>query len=186
MIKELDECDEKDIENKTNYWMEKYNPEYNPKVEIRKEEKIIKPVPKVETNRPYSHLIPLNEETRGNGKHSGLRIKGKNLETGKVYEWESARVAAIEITGDPKKNSNILLAARKGFKCYGYKWQILEDKSKKKAVFGVNKQTEQIEVRYESIAEAIRQFGKTTSSGLVKSLRNPGRYSWRGYYWFYA
>jgi len=189
MIKELDECDEKDIEYKTNEWIIKYNPEYNPQIEIevKEEEPNPTPKPKPKPQSNHSHLIPFNEQTRGNGKHFGLRIKGKNLETGKVYEWESARVAATEVTGNPKNNSNILLAARKGFKCYGYKWQLLEDKSKKKSVFGVNKKTEQIEVRFQSMAEAIRHFDSEANyTGIMRSLRNPGRYSWKGFLWFYG
>ena len=137
--------------------------------------------------RKYSHLIPLNEHTRGNGKHSGIKIRGKNLETGIYTDYSSARDAAVQITGNPINNANILLAARKGRTAYGYKWQLLEDKQKKKAVFGVNKRTEQIEVRYESIAEAVRALGgPAKGTGIIKSLRNPGRFSWKGYLWFYV
>lgn len=186
MIRELDECEEIEIENKTNYWIEKYNPEYN---EIKKTIPIqeIKEEPKIIKEREYSHLIPLNEHTRGNGKHSGIKIRGKNLETGLCTDYSSARDAAEQVTGNPINNANILLAARKGRTAYGHKWQLLEDKQKKKAVFGVSKKTEQIEVRYESISDAARSFGiSEKSAGIVKSLRNPGRYSWKGYYWFYV
>ena len=186
MIKELDECEESEFQSKTNYWIEKYNPEYNVSIIIPK---IIetKEIPIKVVNRKSSHLIPLNDQTRGNGKHCGLRIKGKNLTTGVVTEYENARMAAEQVTGDPNKNANILRAARSGGISYGHKWQLLEDKNKKKSVFGVNKKTEQIEVRYESIAEAVRQLrGSGQGSGLIKSLRNPGRYSWKGYWLFYS
>ena len=187
MIKEIDECDETEFENKTTYWTEQYTPEYNdieviPKIETKVEVPVIAEI----KERKYSHLIPLNDHTRGNGKHSGIKIRGKNLETGIYTDYSSARDAAVQITGNPINNANILLAARKGRTAYGYKWQLLEDKQKKKAVFGVNKRTEQIEVRYESIAEAVRQLGGTAKgTGLVKSLRNPGRFSWKGQYWYY-
>jgi len=129
----------------------------------------------------------LTEKNRGNGKHSGLKIRGKNLETGLCTDYENARMAAQSLTGDANKNSNILLAARKGGTAYGYKWEILEDKPKKKAVFAVNKKTGEIEGRYESIAFAVRSIAPgAKTSGLIKSLRNPGHYSWKGYYWFYA
>lgn len=188
MIKELDECNESEVIEKTNYWISKYHPEYNPPIEklietVKKEEY----KPPITDTRSYSHLIPLNDQTRGNGKHCGLRIKGKNLETGIVTEYENARIAATQVTGDPNKNANILRAARSNGVSYGHKWQIVDDKDKKKSVFGVNKKTEQIEIRYESIAEAVRQLrGSGQGAGLIKSLRNPGRYSWRGYYWFYS
>ena len=62
-----------------------------------------------------------------------------------------------------------------------------EDKKKKKAVFGVNKKTEQIEIRFESIADASRSLGgPTKGTGLIKSLKHPGRYSWKGFYWYYS
>ena len=185
MIKEIDECDETEFENKTTYWMNQYTPEYND-IKVMVTETVVETV--IETKeRVYSHLIPLNEHTRGNGKHSGIKIRGKNLETGIYTDYSSARDAAVQITGNPINNANILLAARKGRTAYGYKWQLLEDKQKKKAVFGVNKRTEQIEVRYESIAEAVRALGgPAKGTGIIKSLRNPGRFSWKGYLWFYV
>lgn len=129
----------------------------------------------------------LTDKNRGNGKHCGLPIRGKNLKTGICTDYDNARIAASELTGDPNKNSNILLAARNNGTAYGHKWQILEEKTKKKAVFGVNKKTGEIAVQYESIAAAAKALSNTAKgTGLIKSLRNPGRYSWRGYYWFYA
>ena len=189
MIKEIDECDETEFENKTTYWTEQYTPEYND-IKVMVTETVVETIIEtvIETKeRVYSHLIPLNEHTRGNGKHSGIKIRGKNLETGIYTDYSSARDAAVQITGNPINNANILLAARKGRTAYGYKWQLLEDKQKKKAVFGVNKRTEQIEVRYESIAEAVRALGgPAKGTGIIKSLRNPGRFSWKGYLWFYV
>jgi hypothetical protein len=194
MIKEIDECDETEFENKTNYWIEQYTPEYNPKIEIKVETPPPQPLPVIKNPPPQrvnkkskpEHFISWNEQTRGNGKHFGLKIRGKNLSTGLCTDYESARVAAEQVTGNPNNNSNILLAARTGRTAYGYKWQLLEHKEKKKAVFGVNKKTEQIEVRYESMAAALRAFEHTDKHGILKSLRNPGRFSWKGYYWFYV
>lgn len=192
MIKELDSCDENELINKTNYWIEKYAPEYNP-ITIQKEQEIetpiIKPIEVKEKKKREKpdYLLPWNEKTRGNGKHCGLRIRCKNLETGLCSEYESARVAAIEITGNAKNNANILLAARTGRTAYNHKWQLLEEKKKRKSVFGVNKKTEQIELRYDSMASAVKAFGyHGHCAGMVKSLKHPGRYSWKGYYWFYG
>jgi hypothetical protein len=86
---------------------------------------------------------------------------------------------------DPNANRNILLAARTGRTAYGHKWQILEDKKKKKSVFGVSKKYGEIGPRYESIAAAVRAFECTDKHSIVKSLKNPGRYSWKGYFWFF-
>jgi len=204
MIKELDECDGSLIEERTTYWIQQYKPEYNPDEGIsadavKAEEsmrllrdpigKSVSDIPKPKKERTYKsspHLTPWNEHTRGDGKKLGLKIRGKNLETGKCKDYESAREAAVDVTGVPNTNGNILNAARTGIIAYGHKWQILEDKPKKRAVFGVNKKTEQIEVRFESIAAGVRHFESTDKQGILKSLKNPGRYSWKGYYWFYV
>lgn len=196
-IQEIDECDESLLNEKEQYWIQHYNTieqGYNnissvvmptqvvPKEVIPevKELPIIKKV-KIE---PWGALT---DENRGNGKHCGLKIRGKNLETGLCTDYENARMAALSLTNDPNKNGNILLAARKGGTAYGHKWQILEDKPKKKSVFAVNKKTGQIQDRYESIADAVRTLsGSGRGTGLVKSLRNPGKYSWYGSYWFYG
>jgi group I intron endonuclease len=186
MIKELDECDETEFENKTTYWIQQYKPEYNPIVIEPVEIKEVVEETKVQrVYRSSPHLIPWNDEIRGNGKHFGLKIRGKNLSTGICTDYESARVAAEQVTGNPINNSNILLAARTGRTAYGYKWQLLEHKEKKKAVFSVNKRTEQIEIRYESIAAAIRAYECTDKHGILKSLKNPGKVSWKGQYWYY-
>jgi group I intron endonuclease len=190
-IQELDECDDYLLNERINNWIEKYNPEYN-EIKIIPEKKVIQeykpPLKDNDVNkRNYSHLIPLNEHTRGNGKHCGLKIRGKNLETGICTDYTSARDAATQITGNPINNANILLAARKNGTAYGHKWQILEEKQKKKSVFSVHKKTGEIENHYESIADAVRSLSPgVKSSGLIKSLRNPGRYSWKGYYWYYS
>jgi group I intron endonuclease len=204
MIKELDEYDDTCLENKLNEWTDKYKPEYNPIKESinpvgesvsdaektvlpMQEKREVIPIKKEKRNYNAQNLKPFNEHTRGNGKHLGLKIRGKNLQTGICKDYDSARDAATDVTGNPNANGNILNAARKYRIAYGHRWQILEDKNKKKAVFGVNKRTELIEVRYESIAAAVRDLGGSEyNTEIVRSLRNPGKYSWKSYYWFYG
>ena len=192
MIKELDEYDNTCLDSKLNDWIDKYKPEYNPikeKKEVIQEKPKPIPTPVVKEKRNYNadNLKPFNEHTRGNGKHLGLKIRGKNLQTGVCKDYDSARDAATDVTGNPNANGNILNAARKYRIAYGHRWQILEDKNKKKAVFGVNKKTELIEVRYESIAAAVRDLGGSEyNTDIVRSLRNPGKYTWRGYFWFFG
>jgi hypothetical protein len=80
-----------------------------------------------------------------------------------------------------------LTSAKKGNRCYGYKWTLLEEKSKKKAVYAVNRKTEKIEHQFESIVSAQRALGGGSyGTALTRSLRNPGRYTWKGYYWYYS
>jgi group I intron endonuclease len=188
MIKEIDECDERLLNDKELYWIDQHQPEYNELIENVTPIPIPKPEPKIiKLKSEYKSWGSLTEENRGNGKHCGLKIRSKNLVTGICTDYENARIAAKEITGDPGRNANILLAARTGGTAYGHKWQIMEEKSKKKSVFGVNKKTELIEVRFESIAAAVRELSeKGKGTGIVKSLKNPGRFSWRGYYWFFG
>ena len=204
-IKEIDECDESLLNEREEYWIKQYNTiesgeGYNsiPK-ELITNTNSEETKQKIFTTEHSTIAIALTtktkiepwgsltEENRGNGKHCGLPIRGKNLETGICTDYENARMAALSLTGNPNKNSNILLAARNGNTAYGHKWQILEEKSKKKSVFAVRKKTGEISLRYESIADAVRALGDSgKGTGLIKSLRNPGRYSWKGYYWYYS
>jgi group I intron endonuclease len=199
-IKQIDECTEELLNEREQYWIKRYNTikegynDTHEHEELKETKQIILPPEHIEnisiastTKEKIKSWGTLTKENRGNGKHCGLKIRGKNLETGICTDYENARMAALSITGNPNKNGNILLAAKKGGTAYGHKWQLLEEKSKKKAVFGVNKKTSEIEERYESIADAMRSLcGSGKGTGLIKSLRNPGRYSWRGSYWFYV
>ena len=95
-------------------------------------------------------------------------------------------MAAIEITGDVRKSSNILLSAKKGWIAYGYRWKLLESKTLKKPVKGIHKRN-WVEVNYESISAAIRELGEgSCGTGLIRSLKHPYKYTWKGFLWFYA
>ena len=197
-MKVIDECDERLLNENEEYWIEQYNTfesaegynttSGNIPIFSQETKDIMPNVERTESLTQKAKIEPwgcLTEENRGNGKHSGIKIMGVNIETGEEKIWENAREAALEVAGDRNKNSNILLSARKGYKCYGYRWKLLENKPKKKAVKGVCKRTWE-EVFYESISAAVRDLGNgTRSSGLIKSLRNSHKYTWRGYYWFY-
>jgi hypothetical protein len=126
-------------------------------------------------------------ENRGSGITSRCKMRGVNIETGEEKIWDSASDAAKEVAGNSKYNHNILQAADKGYKSYGYRWQRLGPKSNKKPVYGINKITWEKTTVYESMREAGRQYGNDNGgSGLLKSLKNPNKYSWKGYYWFYV
>jgi len=189
MIKELDECDESLLDEKEQYWIEKYNT-FESAEGYNHTSPVLSNEPKqIESNTEKEKQEPwgvLTNENRGNGKHSGIKIQGLNIETGEIREWDNARDAAEEVAGDRNKNSNILVSARKGYKCYGYRWKLLETKSKKKAVKAINKVTWE-EYHFESIADAIRKVGgnRSRGTGLIKSLRSNGRYTWKGFIWFY-
>ena len=195
-IKELDECNDYELEEKQKYWILHYNSHihgYNTleieTIEEEEDEESIEDdvihVPELKEH--YNTWYTIKDEDRGDGKKSGLKIQGKNIETGEIKTWDTVREAAEEITGNPRKNSNLLVCARNNYKCYGYKWTILEDKSKKKSIFGIHKKTERLGPRFESIATCIKELGAGGhGTGLTKSLKHPGRYSWRGFYWYYG
>jgi hypothetical protein len=186
MIKQIDECDENNLEDKVIYWFEQYKPEYNdplPKKKPEPEPIIEEPVAIVKEKK--STWRQIRPEERSTGKCLSIRVQGTHIETGEVKEWENARAAALEITGDKKRNSNVLNAAKKGNTYYGYRWKVLDTKTHKRSVKGVHKVTH-VEVYYESISEAIRQIGDgSNGSGLLKSLRNPNKYTYKGFLWYY-
>jgi len=185
-IKEIDACDDYQLTEKTNYWIGRYKPEYNDSNHIIEQTptKTFTVKQKVEEKKPK--IIPtFTDETRGNGKHSGIRIQSMNIETGELKEWENARVAAAELAGNPNRNANILKSARKGYISYGHRWKLLEHKTKKKPVKGIHKITWE-EIFFESKADAIRRLGNGThGTTLTSALKSNGRYTWRGYMWFY-
>jgi hypothetical protein len=148
MIKEIDECDESLLDEREEYWIKHYNTfesaeGYNAtsggdKVVLSEETKqkiSEKAKQKILTSEHTENISIalttkakiepwgiLTEENRGNGKHCGLKIRCKNLETGLCTDYENASVAAKAITGNSKNNANILLAARTGRTAYGHNY----------------------------------------------------------------
>lgn len=102
-IIQLDECEERFLEERRLHWMYQYYPEYNDKLPKKQEPEVI-PVPKPvrEKKTTWREIKP---EERGSGKYSSIRIMGILVETGETKEWENSRMAAIEITGDVRKSS---------------------------------------------------------------------------------
>ena len=181
MIRELDSCDESNLDEREQYWIDQYQPEYNNNIEV--EEIIEKKEPLIIKKKKYGFQIAKN---RGSGITSRIGMLGINIETGEERTWESASSASEDVTGDPKYAHNILNAADKGWKAYGYRWRRIGDKTNKRKVYGVHKVTWERTPIYDSIRDAIRKHvGTSTGTGLSKSLKNPHKYTWKGYYWFY-
>ncbi len=185
-IKEIDACNQSDLIEKTEYWIGRYKPEYNDDSIVAVEDTPKTFVIKQKEDKKPKNLPTFTDENRGTGKHSGIRIQSMNIETGELKEWENARVAAAEIAGNPNRNANILKSARKGYISYGHRWKLLEHKTKKKPVKGIHKITWE-EIYFESKADAIRHLGNGThGSRLTVALKSKGKYTWRGYMWFYV
>ena len=192
-IQELDECDERELDDKREQWIRHYNSyngeNYNYRVfeeeEDDNEEDLIPIVPY--KDKQIRHLHTFTNQDRKNIKRTGHKVQGKHLETGEIKIWESAALAAEEVTGNARKNSNIMTCARNCYNCYGYKWSVIEENHKKRPVFGIHKKTERLGPRYESISDAMKALrGNSVGLGLIKSLKHPGRYSYRGFYWYYG
>lgn len=131
---------------------------------------------------PWGFML---KENRGDGKHTAIRVLGINVETGEEKIWESFTAAALEVAGNRQANATINMAASQGYKCYGYRWKRLDNKTNKTPIKGVHKKTWE-EIEFESISEACRYFGGCNLSGIQNSLRNPHKYTYKKYYWFYA
>ena len=185
-IKQIDECNETELDKKIEYWVGRYNPEYNNSSMLIEEEKptttfVIKK--KEEKKRKYGFQDPKN---RGGGGINRIQVLGINIETGEEKTWESASSAAEEVAGNSKYGHNILKCADKGWKVYGHRWRRIGDKTIKRKIYGVHKVTWEETPIYDSIRDAVRKHvGNTTSTGISKSLKNPHKYTWKGYYWFY-
>lgn len=186
LMKELEECNTNKLDERVEHFIKEYNTNtegYNNTNPIDNEDKtpvIEEPLPLIDKKWGF-HL----EENRGDGKHFRAKLMSVNVETGEERIWESASAAAIELTGNRKKCGNIIRAADNGYKAYGYLWKRLEPSKRHTSVYGINKVNWLRTPTYKSISEAVRIHGGNISdSGLKKSLNNPRRYSWRGFYWF--
>lgn len=183
MIKEIDESNESLLEEKREYWIKQYKPEYNDdSFEVKEKEDQIEIVVEKEKEKiPYV----IKPEHRGDGKHASIRIQGMNIETGEIKQWDNSRDAAEEVTGNRNYNANIMKSAKKGTLCYGYCWTLLEQKTLKKPIKAVNR-ISWMEYRFESINDALRKVNNGKGkSALNKALRSNGRYTWKGHMWFY-
>ena len=188
LMREIEECDVSKLDEREQYFIKEYNTFESKSVynttddnDACEDKTPIIEKPLIENKKWGFHL----EENRGDGKHFRAQLMSVNVETGEERIWESASEAAIELTDNRKKCGNIIRAADNGYKAYGYLWKRLEPSKRHTSVYGINKVNWLRTPTYKSISEAVRIHGGNTSdSGLRKSLNNPRKYSWRGFYWF--
>ena len=211
MIREICECKENELNDKEQYYIKEYNTfnsaegynatsggeggllsdETKQKISDKKKDMIYTDEhcnsisnslkDKLDNNDKWGfHLA----ENRGDGKHMSNKVLSVNVETGEEIEWESISEAAIELTGDRRKNGNIVRAMNKGYKAYGHLWKRLEPSKQCVKVYGINKITWQRTQTFNSIKEAGRIYGSET--GIARSIKNPRKRSYKGYYWYRA
>ena len=211
MIKELEECDTELLDEREIHYIEKYNTfnsnegynatsggntpsfsdETKQKISDKKKDMIYTDEHCDNISKGLKDKLDNNEkwgfhlaENRGNGKHLATKIMSVNVETGEERVWDSVSEAAIELTGDRTRSGNIVRAINKGYKCQGHLWKRLEQSKQCVKVYGVHKQTWCKTQIYNSIREAGKIYGNV--SGIRKSIKNPRRNSYKGYYWFRA
>ena len=119
------------------------------------------------------------------GSHAKRKIQGVNITTNEIVEFDSMRQASLKITGDKRHTGNISRSIKEGFTAYGYKWTKLDERSTIKPVVGYDKKTNELVYEYESGNKASLDIRGKRGTGLLKSLKNPGKNSWMGCYWYY-
>lgn len=122
-----------------------------------------------------------------NGEKLKRKVKATKLDTKEELIFNSMREGAKEIAGNELYAGNISRAIKEGFTAYGYKWEKIDKTPTKVAVYGVHKRTEEI-IQYDSMRSAafdLTGTAKKAGGGLRKSILNPGKNSWMGYYWYY-
>ena len=118
------------------------------------------------------------------GKHLSRKIKATHIQTGEEFIFENSLVAAEKCN---VKQNNISRAIKNGYKCGEYKWERLDDRPVKLGVIGKDKTTGEIKWQFDSIRKAglYLSGGQSRGSGIRKSLKHPGRYTYKGCYWYY-
>lgn len=119
------------------------------------------------------------------GAHAKRKIQGVNTTTGEVIEFDSMREASLKVTGSEKKTGNISNAIKNNWTAYGYKWTKIDNRPVIKPVVGYDKKTGHLVYEFESANKASLTIRGKRGTGLLKSLKNPGKNSWVGCYWYY-
>lgn len=118
------------------------------------------------------------------GEHSKRKIRGTNIETNETIEFDSIADAKRELKLKGG-SGNISRAIRDGIIAYGYKWERIDDRPTKKAVKGYDKKTGELVYQFESVNKASLAIKGKRGTGILKSLKNPGKNTWMGCYWYY-
>lgn len=119
------------------------------------------------------------------GTHAKRKIQGTNTKTGEIVEFESTGEAALKLTGSEKGRGNICRAMKEGWIAYGYKWKKLDTRPVIRPIVGYDKKTGELVHEFESANKASLTIRGKRGTGLIKSLKNPGKNSWMGCYWYY-
>lgn len=137
---------------------------------------------KLERGEKWGMFLSKNE----GGKHARRKVQGTSVTTGEVVEFESTREASLKIKGSERYTGNICRAIKDNGTAYGYKWKRLDDRPYAKSIVGYDKKTGELVYEFDSIRKASLSIrNKQRGTGITKSLKNPGKNSWMGCYWYY-
>ena len=133
-----------------------------------------------------------NYDTSSHAKRRVKAIPVLNPTGNQKYFALSDKEMIFDSTSDAAKFFNgktscISAAIKHGFTSYGYKWEKIDLNPIKRKVYGVEKDTGQKTMIFESISDAGRFFGNyRKSGGLRKSLKAPGVNTYMKHYWYYV
>ena len=171
-IKIVEEYYGKDIDERMEYWIEKYKPEYNTDVREWNGRQIDR---KKKYNKDWS------KKRRPKTIRRKCVIKCRNVETGKLktlHGWDEVESFCNGY------RANILQAMERDGTAYGYKWWFVNRIDNKRPVYGINKDGDRTKV-FESVVAGMRAFNEEDrGKGICTSIKW-GNY-WRGYRWYYA
>ena len=119
---------------------------------------------------------------RGDGKHLRMQIKATCLESGKELFFDSIRQCGQELH---VLENNISRAISKGWLCSGYKLEKIGLQTNNQPIVGKCRITGEILYQFDSVNKCGEFFTGKKSSGGRKSLRNQGKSTYKGCYWYY-
>lgn len=208
-IKVIEETTEDNLSEREVYWIEyfnSYNRGYNattggehPEHSEKTKDKISQTMSDLSRSDEWKDNISIglkNKFERGErwgfflnknvgGTHAKRKVQATNITTGETIEFESTRKAAFEIAGNERYSGNICRAIKDSGTAYGYKWERLDNRPIVRPVIGYDKKTGELVYEFESINKAGLTIRNKRGTGITKSLKNPGKYSWMGCYWYY-
>ena len=170
----LEEYYNSDIDDRMEYWFNRYNPEYNLDVlehNVTRERH-------TKTKRKWG----IQRTKKPSHKHDTNTIKCRHVETGKLKTLHGWKAAAEFCNGTVE---SIKRSIKRDGTAYGYKWWVYKQaKDIRRKVYGVHKEGH-ITPIFNSIKLAMLAMGgDDRGKGICTSIKWKQR--WKGYMWYYA
>ena len=176
-IKILEEVEKSKLEERLQYWQDRYKPEYNKSVIPHN----TKSVDNKQSYKRGERKWGYQRKHKKKKKENKNVIKCRDVKTGKLKTLHGWDAAAKFCNGYV---ANIKRAIRTNGTAYGYKWWIYKKVEIKRSVYGVHKDGSVTQI-FDTISSAMRQFGEEDrGKGICTSLKWGSR--WKGYLWFYC